>query len=382
MKLNREKNTRTSNGSGYIYKDKSRNRWRGEIKYKDEPRKVFQGETRKDVEKLIAGYVKKVEDGSIKLSDLTVLDIANRYYSNAEMRGAKPKTLRGYLDQINIRIKPYKISKIKASKLTLLDCEDWVREMKKDHSKYSIRRAVHELKTFMEYARLIGAMSYNMVGDITNKPKHYSRKIVPYSVDELNMFLEKAEEWGVEDYYRKVEYLTFNFLAKTGRRRGEALALKWDNVDFDKNEITIEETVNEKLDVNRPKTEESMGTISVSQSVMDKLKELQFEQTFTHQISNKKNLVFTYNGEYMKADQLLRRFKIINKAIGIEDKVIHDLRHTFASICLQNAVPIVSVSKALGHAKTSTTTDIYGHLMPKSESVSEIFEKITERVNN
>ena len=378
----RKKNTRTSNGMGYIYKDKSRNRWRGEIKIQDNPRKIFQGETRKEVEKKISAYRKTVENGSVKLADLTVLDIVERYYTNAEMRGAKPKTLRGYADQIKLRIRPYKISKIKVSKLSLIDCEDWVREMGKDHSDYSVRRAVSELKVFMGYAKTLGIIRENFIGDVSNKPKHKSRGIVVFEVYELNQFLDYASELGKDDYVRRVEYLAINLLAKTGRRRGEVLALKWENVNFDKNEITIAETVNEKIQVGTPKTEKSFGTISVDKSVMKELEELKFDQTFNQQIKNTKDLVFTFNGEYVNPDRLLRRFKIICKAVGIQNKVIHDLRHTFASITLENNVPIVSVSKAMGHSKVSTTLDIYGHFIPKQESVSEIFTNLTERVNN
>jgi|TARA_A100000172_G_scaffold20100_1_gene11254 integrase len=375
------KNTRTSNGTGYIYKDKSRNRWRGQVKVQDNPRKTFQGETRKEVEKKISDYMKTVENGSVKLADLTVLDIAERYYTNAEMRGAKPKTLRGYADQIKLRIRPYKISRIKVSKLTLIDCEDWVREMGKDHSDYSVRRAVSELKVFMGYAKTLGIIRENFIGDVSNKPNHKGRGIVVFEVYELNQLLDYASELGKDDYVRRVEYIAINLLAKTGRRRGEVLALKWENVNFDKNEITIAETVNEKIQVGTPKTEKSSGTISVDKSVMKELEDLKFDQTFTQQINNSKNLVFTFNGEYVNPDRLLRRFKILCKAVGIQNKVIHDLRHTFASITLENNVPIVSVSKAMGHAKVSTTLDIYGHFIPKQESVSEIFTKLTERVN-
>jgi integrase len=376
----RNKNSRSSNGTGYIYKDKSRNRWRGQVKIQDNPRKTFQGETRKEVEKKISEYMKTVENGSVKLADYTVLDIAERYYTNAEMRGAKPKTLRGYADQINIRIRPYAISKIKAAKLTLIDCENWVEDMKEDHSSYSIRRAVSELKTFMEYAKDLEIILVNPVKP-KNKPKHKSREVVTLTVDELNHVLDYASDLGKDDYYRRVEYLAINLLAKTGRRRGEVLALKWENVNFDKNEITIAETVNEKIQVGTPKTEKSFGTISVDKSVMKELEELKFDQTFNQQIKNTKDLVFTFNGEYVNPDRLLRRFKIICKAVGIHNKVIHDLRHTFASITLGNNVPIVSVSKAMGHSKVSTTLDIYGHFIPKQESVSEIFTKLTERVN-
>ena len=80
------KNTRTSNGTGYIYKDKSRNRWRGQVKVQDNPRKTFQGETRKEVEKKILSNLKK--KNYITLSDKKIKDvipylcISNMYVGN------------------------------------------------------------------------------------------------------------------------------------------------------------------------------------------------------------------------------------------------------------------------------------------------------------
>ena len=61
---------------------------------------------------------------------------------------------------------------------------------------------------------------------------------------------------------------------------------------------------------------------------------------------------------------LFRDFKEVLKAAGLPDIRFHDLRHTAASIMLQRNVPVFTVSKILGHAKPSTTLDIYRHPIP------------------
>jgi len=59
-----------------------------------------------------------------------------------------------------------------------------------------------------------------------------------------------------------------------------------------------------------------------------------------------------------------RDFKTVLKKANLEEIRFHDLRHTAASLMLNNGIPALVVSKMLGHAKTSTTLDIYGHLIP------------------
>ena len=63
-----------------------------------------------------------------------------------------------------------------------------------------------------------------------------------------------------------------------------------------------------------------------------------------------------------------RDFKTVLKKANLEEIRFHDLRHTAASLMLNNGIPALVVSKMLGHAKTSTTLDIYGHLIPVMQS--------------
>jgi integrase len=79
----------------------------------------------------------------------------------------------------------------------------------------------------------------------------------------------------------------------------------------------------------------------------------------------------------MHPRNILRLFKNLIKDAGLPEIRFHDLRHTAASLMLQTGIPLLIVSKRLGHAKPSITLDIYGHFMPSlQEKAAEIMDKL------
>lgn len=78
---------------------------------------------------------------------------------------------------------------------------------------------------------------------------------------------------------------------------------------------------------------------------------------------NDQNFVFTHkNGKYLNGNSVYAQFKKIEKAMGIGETRLHDLRHTFATLSLKNGTDVKTISEALGHATTAFTMDVYGHV--------------------
>ena len=75
---------------------------------------------------------------------------------------------------------------------------------------------------------------------------------------------------------------------------------------------------------------------------------------------------------------LLRDFKLLLKKVGLPDIRFHDLRHTAASLMLNHGIPVIVVSRRLGHAKPSITLDVYGHLIPSMQT--EVAQKIDDLI--
>lgn len=91
-----------------------------------------------------------------------------------------------------------------------------------------------------------------------------------------------------------------------------------------------------------------------------------------------KNLVFPDTvGNPMWSQRIITAFSKILKDAGLPKIRFHDLRHTAASLMLNNGIPILAVSQRLGHARPSITLDVYGHLMPsQQEAAAELISSL------
>lgn len=90
-------------------------------------------------------------------------------------------------------------------------------------------------------------------------------------------------------------------------------------------------------------------------------------------------LIFTNSlGGPIDPRNLLRNYKQLLRDAGLPAIRFHDLRHTAASLMLNAGIPVIVVSRRLGHARASITLDVYGHLIPTMQS--EVAEKIDELV--
>ena len=86
-------------------------------------------------------------------------------------------------------------------------------------------------------------------------------------------------------------------------------------------------------------------------------------------------ILSTSNGTPIHQRNLLRGFKALLKQAGLPPIRFHDLRHTDASIMMNHDVPVIVVSRRLGHALASITLDIYGHLVPSmQEEAAELID--------
>jgi integrase len=187
---------------------------------------------------------------------------------------------------------------------------------------------------------------------------------------ELSLFLSIAKEY---DLY----YEVLRFLAYSGCRVGEAVALTWD--DIDGNTVTINKTLyflNGKHSgehIQNPKTKASNRQIIIDDetlAIISKLKTKQLERRL--QGLEPTNFIFTKpNGSIVKAARVNAFFKIILRRAGIDKKLtLHSLRHTHASILAAAGVPLEEVQKRLGHSNDEITRNIYYHVTAERKSAA------------
>jgi integrase len=173
----------------------------------------------------------------------------------------------------------------------------------------------------------------------------------------------------------------------TGMRQMELLGLKWTDLDWVKQTLRIERQLersdSENIRFSPPKTKRGKRTISLGDQtieVLQRCNEIQNEQRKAAGENWKETgLMFTTNvGTPICFRNLLRDFKLILQKAGLPNIRFHDLRHTAASLMLNHDIPVIVVSRRLGHAKPSITLDVYGHLIPSMQT--EVAQKIDDLI--
>ena len=219
--------------------------------------------------------------------------------------------------------------------------------------------------------------------DLTNETNNF------LNIEELNAFLDIGKkDANITNY-------TFLLLAVyTGMRKGEVCGLQWDNIDFKNNTVTIERTRDEK-GTRTPKTKNSYRKILVDTLVIDQLKKYKTwcKQTFLKhgETFNNQHLIFiTESGCPIHGMAIHKLFRETMLKAGIlnskgEPKItFHGLRHTHATILLNNGQNVKAIAQRLGNTP-AMIYEIYGHVMKELEEQSmEVFSRsleIGDRVN-
>ena len=174
-----------------------------------------------------------------------------------------------------------------------------------------------------------------------------------YTADEMLRVLEAIGQEPL--IWRALALL----LTMTGLRRGEACGLQWDCVDFATGEITIKRNVQPckgGVYVTTPKTGRER-TVLAPPDVLDLLRQLRQAQPVTVR------WVFArpHSTEPINPNSVTNHFRQMGRRYGLEDFHPHKLRHSFASIAIEQGADVAAVSKCLGHSTIQTTLAVYTH---------------------
>lgn len=178
----------------------------------------------------------------------------------------------------------------------------------------------------------------------------------------------------------------FYLAITSGARQKELLGLKWTDLDWVKKTLRIERQLSRPgvgTTFSPTKTHHGRRTISLGSQTIHVLR-LHYERQCTERLEaddqwQDHGLIFTTSvGTPIHPRNLLREFKTILKDAGLPLIRFHDLRHTCASLLLNDNVSPIVVARRLGHSKPSTTMDIYGHLIPDMQT--EAAEKLDELI--
>ena len=177
-------------------------------------------------------------------------------------------------------------------------------------------------------------------------------------------------------------------------RKGEALALTWGDIDFQRKEIKVAKSLNRKrpkkcgdviltshpetassfgwhvsktrsYEITTPKNRASYRQILMPNNLYDMIYEHYVQVKQDYGFSNN---IFVFSGQVPVSDQTLRRrFDSYAQKAGVKKIRIHDLRHSHASLLINKGQNILIVSKRLGHSNITQTLNTYSHLMPNMQ---------------
>lgn len=327
-------------------------------------------------------------------NDITVYQYLSEYleYCKTE-EGLSPSTIRGYRDIIDNRIKE-KLGDIPLNELRPYMIEEHYSYLRRQGGRNggplsgSTCQKVHSfLKTALKRAVILEYIPTNpcdrIKGPTARKPK--TNSLTAEEAHRMSTLLR-----GHPD--RRFAIAATIALA-TGMRRGEVCGLTWNDVDLDKGLIWVRKAVvvltkkeypdeKNRLRIKDTKTDSSERCIAIDEKTVEALKRHKEDQFYTlayfgEQQTPDTPVASDQFANYYSPDHFTKAFESF-RAQHHFDIRLHDLRHTQATILLEQRVPIATVSKRLGHAKTSTTLDLYSHVLPgqdekAAETIGELF---------
>ena len=276
----------------------------------------------------------------------------------------RPNTANGYLNAIDNHIIPA-LGKIKLSKLTTLQVQHFYNELREkgrlDSKKHpngkplsaSMVKHVHLiLSASLKQAVKERIIMFNPCENCkVPKPVHKEMVVLPQ--DRIGAYLAETKRLGL--------YEMFFLELTSGLRRGELIALEWNDLNVTTRMLTVNKQVyrqNGTLTVSIPKTANSNRIIALPQSTVDLL--VQEHEKHPHS-----PLMFCYprTESYWSPDVISRVHKKALKAAGIEERVrFHDLRHTFSTLAIQSGADVKTISSMMGHFSSAFTLDTYTHV--------------------
>ena len=300
-------------------------------------------------------------------------------------------------DECTLRtlISPFPISQMKVGKITSEAVTKHLQFLQYEavtrrgigYSYSSVKKAYELLGQFFDFRfldnpgknpmnRVKRPINKKMIGDISGEEETLLEDAVLNDA-EIQIFKEycfrevSAKVYGASKYGASLFFILVTFI-----RAGEALALKWRDIDFKKREMRISKTVarvknreageqKTKVITTKPKTGSGTRVVMLTDEAIQTLTFIKNHSEFT---SPDDFVIATSNGCHVSEDRLFRAVRNLIDVAGLSNEArrsfgVHSLRHTGISYYLRHGVPVEIVSKMAGHASVQITMNIYYHII-------------------
>lgn len=291
---------------------------------------------------------------------------------------------------------------IPIQKITPMHLQTLYNSMQEEGFSGETTKKVHQLINAAFHRAQINKYLQSNPAELVDTPKVIRKEIEIFNKDEVELLLNQA---------KTSKYYPFLLLAFTsGMRLGELLGLRWQDIDMKNNQVSVNQNLqnSNKMGIifEPPKTKNSRRKITIPLQTITALKEHKkawSQSKLKNPAAPYPDLVFvTSKHTPLLPQNFLRRFwkrvqidvefkmnKFEANPMSVKQKLddilsecrkrkdwqqmmrrnFHVIRHTYATTLLAAGVPIIDVSRSLGHARVSTTLDIYGHAIPENKQM-------------
>ncbi|AJQ26878.1 tyrosine-type recombinase/integrase [Pelosinus fermentans] len=389
-----------ANGEGSFYYDEKKELYRAML-VTPAGKRITKASKNEDVvkdwlneQRLLIGRNQHIEPSTLLLHDLLVSWV--EIYAKSKVR---QRTYERYTSLIN-HVEP--LWNMPVQKLTPDNIQGLYNDLQEEGFSGETRKKVHNLIRSALDRAIINRYIQTNPANLVDTPKVARDEIQVFTSREVDLLLTQAKS----NRFYPILLLAFT----SGMRLGELLGIRWQDINLTTNEVHVRQTLqstNKKgIIFEPPKTKNSKRRITIPLQTTEALKE--YEKLWNESRENypgEDDLVFVTNKHSPLSPQnFLRRFwnrlqmdvefamnDFIPKPMSVKKKLetileecredkekkwkrftpknFHVIRHTYATTLLAANVPITDVSRALGHARVSTTLDIYSHAIPENSKL-------------
>lgn len=333
--------------------------------------KVPPGTARTKAEKLVReAYIEFAKrcKGHKNLNDnMRFKELVELYFRDYAPYELKPATIYNYDKDLKAHILP-KFGNTKIANIAISDMSRFFTSL--NCAPETSRKMKIIMSSVFSFGVRQGYISNNpCVGALYKKDNSTVKNVKFYNKEQCKKLLELTSEYSV--FNTIVQTLLF-----TGLRVGELLSASWKNVSFDDNTLTIESTLtyaDGKWFLTTPKTGNSFRTIKINSYTKQLLLTHKEKQDEIKKVVGdawlQPDMIFTSStGNFYDRSLLNTQFRRLLKRNDMPKITIHGLRHTNASLMINNGIDIKAVSSHLGHCNIAITGDIYSHIFDEYEA--------------
>ncbi|MBI0578613.1 site-specific integrase [Neobacillus cucumis] len=341
--------------------------------------KTIKAKSEREAQKELAKFVTEIEKGSYVVpSKLTFGEFSDKWIEMHGTQNLAPKTLDLYIGLLNDRIIPA-LGHLKLEQIKPMHLVEFYKNLKETGIRLdgkpgplSDQYIVHHhrlIRTMLQYAVKWQFLSSNPASQV-DPPKVRKKQTNVYDEKQVQALLEAVEN---EDLKYKV---LIHLAVSTGMRQGELLGLEWKHIDLENFIIHVCQSSQyipgKGVFTKSPKNETSVRSITVPVSIIALLKQYRVKQKKERlRIGDKwhesDRLFTTWDGKAMHPTTVSSWFPEFLRKYELPRIRFHALRHTAATLLINQNVHMKTISARLGHSNIQTTMDIYGHSLKSAD---------------